>query len=150
MKLLLTIKWEIHTLRKKSRTNNSRIMWNLRKSQKVITETFFKTQFEIFVLCSRNKLNFTELPSKPPHFTFSIPVTRPEKVRACTGRVLALTVLLAGPQERPSRWSCVGSSTKSAHKTWHKHLLASQHTFPVNFCSVSFLLLDSAYFLLKD
>ena len=37
--------WEMRNqyfqTKKKIRTNNSGIMWNLRKSQKVITETFF-------------------------------------------------------------------------------------------------------------
>lgn len=41
--------------KKKFRTNNPGIMWNLRKSQKVITKIFSKIQFEMFILCYKNK-----------------------------------------------------------------------------------------------
>lgn len=55
-------------------------MWNLRKSQKVTIGTFFKIQFQMFILCSKNKVNFMELPSKQSPFMASIPTVNLEKV----------------------------------------------------------------------
>lgn len=55
-------------------------MWNLRKSQKMIIGTFLKIQFQMCVLCSKNKVNFMELPSKQSHFIVSIPSIQLEKV----------------------------------------------------------------------
>lgn len=54
--------------KRKNRTNNSVILWNLRKCQKMIIGTFLKIQFQMFILCSKNKVNFMELPSKQSHF----------------------------------------------------------------------------------
>lgn len=44
----------------------------------------FKNLFVMFILCSKNKLNLGELPSKQSHFIFSFPTIKLEKVYVYT------------------------------------------------------------------
>lgn len=99
----------------------------------------FKNQFVMFILCSKNKLNLGELPSKQSHFIFSFPTIKLEKAYVYTGECQNSNfVSLQMYRERLFCSELHGVPFIKATLKSDKKLLGSHHIFLVNICSVLF------------